>query len=205
MFFTDFTLKALENGKQVDVLFADFSKVFDRIPHDKLIGKLSSFSFDLSTITCISSYLTQRKRFFRIDTYDSAIFDVSSGVPKGSHIGPALLFIYVNDILDVSRDTNHLLFADDTKIFAIVNRDAWDAPNFQASINDLSNWSPNNELVLNISKCKIMSFSRKHHPLLANYNINGMAVEHVTSFIDLDITLDEKMTFNLHYDAIIEK
>lgn len=204
LFFTDYTLKAIEKGQQVDVLFADFSKAFDRIPHDKIIRKLSSFGFAQLAIKWLASYLTHRKQYVRIGTVNSNQFEVSSGVPQGSHIGPALFILFVNDIYNALSTTNHLLFADDTKIYAVVNCST-DSANFQLSINDLATWSGENNLDLNINKCKVMSFYRKRQPHIATYTINGANVDRVKSFIDLGITLDEKLTFHLHSDTIIAK
>lgn len=204
MLFTDFVLKEIEKRNQVDVLFADFSKAFDRIPHDKLIHKLTTFGFAPLTIKWLASYLMNRKQFVRIGTHDSELFDVSSGVPQGSHLGAALFIIYVNDISDALAPTNHLLFADDTKLYSIVNGSN-DAANFQSSINDLATWSDENNLDLNVNKCKVMSFHHKRQPHLATYSINGSDVERVKSFTDLGVTLDEKLTFKMHYDAIIAK
>lgn len=204
LFFTDYVLKAIEKGQQVDALFADFSKAFDRIPHDKLVSKLISFGFAPPAIEWLVSYLTHRKQYVRIGTINSKQFEVTSGVPQGSHIGPALFIVFVNDIYDALSTTNHLLFADDTKIYTTIDGST-DSVSFQQSINDLATWSGVNSLDLNISKCKIMSFYRKRQPHVTTYFINGTAVERVKSFIDLGVTLDEKLAFNLHYDAIIAK
>ena len=40
--FTKYVLDSTEAGYQVDVIYTDFSKVFDKVDHNILIGKLSN-------------------------------------------------------------------------------------------------------------------------------------------------------------------
>ena len=47
---------------------------------------------------------------------------VQSGVPQGSILGPMLFVLFINDIVNVVSDnTNVLLYADDMKIWRIID------------------------------------------------------------------------------------
>ena len=50
----------LDNAGQTDLIFLDFSKAFDYVPHHLLIHKLKSFGLNGSLLKWMSSYLTNR-------------------------------------------------------------------------------------------------------------------------------------------------
>ena len=65
----------------------------------------------------LSSYLSGRRQTVVVDGIKSEILDVKAGIPQGSRLGPLLFIIYMNDIInDIESDI--LIFADDTSLFA---------------------------------------------------------------------------------------
>ena len=70
----------------------------------------------------IEKWLLDRKQRVVINGIFSGWKDVLSGVPQGSVLGPLLFMIYINDIDELKFITSHILkFADDTKIYHVVN------------------------------------------------------------------------------------
>ena len=105
------------------------------------------------------------------DSSDSVAVD--SGVPQGSILGPLLFILFINDISNViSADTNILMYADDTKIWRIINEPS-DACVLQDDIDNLYAWSVRNKIKFHPHKCKVISVTLKHNPFLTNYNMNG--------------------------------
>lgn len=155
MEFTAFSLYRIESGNQIDVLYTDLLKVFDRVDHRTLIIKLKQFELNTNVIQWIWSYLRNRKLKVKIGVSFSPFFITNSGVPQGSHLGPTLFTMFINDLAEKMNSVNILLYPEDTKSYAIVNN-ANDAARFQSGINTLSNWCTENKLPLNIQKCKIM-------------------------------------------------
>lgn len=82
-------------------------------------------------------------------------------------ICPLLFNLFINDIKDVIKKSNFLLYADDLKIFYRVRNDR-DAQSLQNDLYSLELWSKNNLLHFNLSKCHIISFSKKRFTLFNN-------------------------------------
>ena len=91
---------------------------------------------------------------------------VSSGVPQGSVIGPLLFIFYVNDISSVSLSNGTVsLFADDLLLYRPIEK-LVDYQYLQTDIDSLCDWSDDNHLQFNGTKCKFMVISRKREPIL---------------------------------------
>ncbi|CAB4026078.1 Hypothetical predicted protein, partial [Paramuricea clavata] len=61
--------KALDCGKEMDMIYLDFSKAFDSVPHDKLIFKLSQFGITGPLLDWFSDYLSARKQRMVVDGF----------------------------------------------------------------------------------------------------------------------------------------
>lgn len=200
LYLTQYTAEVLDMGGQVDIIYTDFSKAFDRLNHDILLKKLSFFGFSPSLIEFFKSYLIERHQFVLYRGFKSNVIHAKSGVPQGSVLGPLLFNIFVNDI--VSRlNCNSLLYADDMKIFTSINCED-DSERLQNDLDNLQSWCDKNELPLNCDKCYTMSFSRKQDLSLNEYVINNTIILRRDKLKDLGVTFDTKLTFNDHIAEI---
>ena len=192
--FSQFVSEVIDKQGQVDVVYTDFQKAFDQIDYYILLNKLQSYGFTQSLLSLLESYLLNRVQFVRYCNFYSSSFSPTSGVPQGSNLGPLLFLIFINDIVD-DISCGKLLFADDMKLYLEI-RAPGDSLTLQKNLDIISNWCAQNGLTLNVSKCNVMTFSRKL--LLHDYSLNGEVINRVDSIKDLGVLFDQKFYFTDH-------
>ena len=196
--------ECLENGGQVDVIYTDLEKAFDKVPHKLLIRKLIQYKINPTIVEWIKAFLTNRRQRVKVNDCFSIWASVISGIPQGSILGPLLFIIYINDLVDVcSSGSEMYLYADDTKLFRYIS-DRADMVALQSEIDNLHNWIKNWLLKLNIDKCKVVSFGRNIN-IDTHYTIDSKGLEKLDSIKDLGVYFDSKLRFNLHLNEKVNK
>jgi hypothetical protein len=92
--------KNLDQNKQTDMLYLDFSKAFDSVDHDILLYKLQMHGVNGSLLRWFEIYFSDRWQRVVIDGATSTWSPVTSGVPQCSILGP-LFFSYLLTIFQI--------------------------------------------------------------------------------------------------------
>ena len=146
--------KWVDEGSPVDVIYLDFRKAFDKVPHQRLILKLKSRGMGNSIINWIEQWLTDRRQSVVVDGQVSSWTSVLSGLPQGSVLGPILFLVYIND-LEEWVTGKILKVADDTKLFRKAKEIGY-KQHLQDDNDKLVKWSEKWQMLFNFGKCKCL-------------------------------------------------
>ena len=176
----------LDNGEGVDIVFLDYRKAFDSVPHKRLVHKIARYGFGEVFTRWINNFLSERTQTVSIRGEFSEPKDVLSGVPQGSVLGPLLFILYVNEIPEILQGTAKL-FADDTKVYD----KACKKDSLQKDLDTLYLWSSKWLLKFNETKCKMMHVGRNNPR--NDYKIGSVLLEKVSEERDLGVHLSDNL------------
>ena len=181
--------KSLDNREQVDAIVLDFSKAFDRVPHQRLLLKLKHYSLD-----GLTTY-TKRSQRVVVDGQSSELASVTSGVLQGT----VLAFI---NYLPASLKSKERLFADDCMIYRSISSTT-DAEAPQADLNSLHQWSSKWQMKFNVDKCHTMRITLRRYIIDTKYHLGESTLSMVTEYHYLGLTLTNNLSWQCHIKGII--
>jgi hypothetical protein len=179
--------KLLDEGNPVDVIYLDLKKAFDTVPHKRLILKMKGMGIEGKVISWIAEWLSGRFQRVVCNGSESKWVPVTSGVPQGSVLGPALFLIYVND-MDDGIISKLLKFADDTKVFNSVTSQV-EVNELRQDLKRLCDWSDKWQMEFNIDKCKVMHLG--HNNKKVEYQMHGKSLEIIKEEKDLGVIISD--------------
>ena len=195
----------LEKGGVRDVVFLDYSKAFDKVPHKRLLHKLKFYGIRESTNQWISSFLENRTQLVLVDGKASPSAPVLSGVPQGTVLGPLLFLAYINDLPDcITPGSDARLYADDSALSREI-KTTDDEKALQADLNELQSWEQKWKMEFNPDKCQAMRVTLKRNQANPSYTIHGQELEAVSKAKYLGLTISKTLSWSDHIAATSKK
>ena len=191
----------LENGDPVDIIYLDFQKAFDSVPHQRLLLKLEAYGITGQLKQWLADFLIGRRQRVVIGQESSDWAPVKSGIPQGSVLGPILFVIFINDLPDALSSASKI-FADDTKLYRSVKLPE-DNELLQQDISATTSWSTIWQLPFNIPKSHSLhlGYSNRRH----QYTLNGQLLEATREEKDLGVIIDDQLKFRNHAAAAVKR
>ena len=209
----DMILRSLLNNEDVDVVYLDFEKAFDKVDHQILLEKLKQHNISGKLYNWLCEYLSNRRQAVVIQGTKSYEANVKSGVPQGTVLGPLLFLIYINDLGTSIHDCIVSCFADDTRIKRKVSEES-DVNILQNAITSSSVWSKANNMSLHEHKYELLThslnkrteselpFSNKFYTYETS---NGELIEASTTVKDLGVHLSSDSTWTPQINIMCDK
>ena len=107
----------IDQGFMTGAVFVDLRKAFDTIDHSILFRKLHFLGIKGKELNWFENYLSSRIQVVGVGGASSDPPHITSGVPRGSILGPLLFVIHINDSPLCIKICNVLIYADDTVLF----------------------------------------------------------------------------------------
>lgn len=188
-------------------LFFDFSSAFDTINISFVAEKLEKIGIRGNINDWLTSYLSDRSLFVKIEDSLSDEYELSIGTPQGSVLGPLIFLLFINDLPEFISLGKIFMYADDTSIIV-------SATNLE-ELEDLANvildqfnmWCYNNRLIINYEKTVCVLFKARSRNIYKNVNIflNGNHLNLYTETKFLGVILDENLSWTRHIDQLCSK
>ena len=198
---------ALEAEDNLDVVYLDYAKAFDKVDIGILSSRLLSKGISGKLGCWIHNWLSGRTQCVVVDGQSSSEARVTSGVPQGLVLGPVLFLVMIDSIADCGISSWIRIFADDTRIGNRV-RNEEDAAGVQEDLDVIYSWQCSSNMCFNCDKFEVIQIT-VNEELKGNYNYltpsQEALIERKSSVKDLGVIMSESGDFEEHIKSVITK
>ena len=201
----DRILTLLDEGKNVDVIYLDLAKAFDKLDFNITLTKLSRLGINGKVGKWLHSFLTNRTQTVIVNGEKSDPAPVLSGVPQGSVIGPLLFLVLIGDIDKDVYNSFLSSFADDTRVGHGIDSPE-DAKLLQDDLNHIYNWATENNMFFNSTKFELLRYGKNVElKNSTSYMSNtGETIPTKEATKDLGVIMSSSGDFKDHISSIVD-
>ena len=196
-------LHQCETGANVDVIYLDFAKAFDKVDHSILLSKIRNMGIGGKVGIWLYAFLKNRYQVTVTNKSMSVKSNVISGVPQGNVLGPVLFLIMISDI-DTDITTSVVSsFADDTRVSKTIGSPD-DTEVLQQDLNKIYTWTERNNMQFNDDKFELMRYGTDTE--IKNQTCykgpDKSLIKEKQSVKDLGVYMNTNLTFGTHIDKM---
>lgn len=185
------------------ILAADFSKAFDRIKHNIAIPKMLEMKAPPAVVAWVCSFLSDREQCVKYMSTYSDWMKVTAGTPQGTLLGPIIFLCMINDACRES-ELPCWKYVDDLTLLEC--RKTTEPARIQENVNDLNNWTNNNDMRLNPKKCVVMNVSfMRSDVTFPKVTIGNHELSEVTVVKLLGVLVQNDLKWNCHVNDIVKR
>lgn len=205
VYLEDTIRRAQVNKETVMAVFFDIEKAYDMMWKEGLLIKLSQMGIKGRVFTWVKEFLSDRIIMVKINGVMSKRYQVENGIPQGSIVSPLLFSIMINEVFKQVEDQVEVaLFADDGALWKRGRNIEYVVHKVQQAVDAVEQairWG----FRISVDKTKTMFFSKKKIPNEIKVKLSANKIERVDSFKYLGIWLDQRLTWTVHIQKIIDK
>ena len=197
----------INSGHNVDVIYLDFARAFDKVNHLILLKKARKLGISGKLLNWIKCFLLERTQTVVLEGFNSKVEFVKSGVPQGTVLAPLLFIIMINDLPNVLKHCSLSSFADDTKVVKTI-KELTDQVLMAEDLINIFKWSEENKLPFNCSKFTLLQYCSKHIQTVPEYHyltLDRSKITKVDHVKDLGVIMSSNLKFNDHMTHIISR
>ena len=197
---------SFQEKRKLLAVFFDLSKAFDPVRKKGLQSKLLRAGMSSQKYRWISSFLYHKMARVKLDGSLNREIRLSERVLQGRVLSPTLFFLYVNDIVNTlpPRVTNSL-HAEDLAARTSAKHTSTATHAMQETINRVSSWAHEWCLEINCSKTQATLFSITTVKEKVMLKLEDMPVPQVDNPTFLGVTLNTRLTWKTHLEAIVAR
>ena len=190
-------------------VFLDFHKAFDRVWHAGLLHKLAQIGVGPSACDWLRNYLSARCLRVRVGTDLSSPHTTSAGVPQGSHLGPVLFLVFIDDLPAATPETSLELYADDAllhnEIRKLVRSTSDRVPLLATSVQAAFDWARSWRGQFSLGKTVALALGAPAQSLqlTSPLTVDRETIIHVASHKHLGLTLSNNLRWHDHVTKLL--